>query len=306
MPDPQSPVDGMSAEVKTLQLRFDVPLRSTATMTRSARKIAFVTASTDHGMMIFNRFDQHLVREGLGYGMGYQLLETSSYDQSEVDLLVTLLDVRRRIYGDGVIAVDCGANIGVHTIEWARHMATWGVVVAFEAQERIYYALAGNIAINNCFNARAIHAAVTTKPGVMKMPSPNYCIASSFGSLELKYRDGVEFIGQHIDYSENKMITVQATCLDAFKFPRLDVLKIDIEGMELDALEGGQHCINQLRPIIVVESNKSDAEKLRDWLESRGYWILPVGINFLAVHTEDRCLPLIQPQKNPSIESKAW
>ena len=274
-------------------------------MTRSARKIAFVTASTDHGMMIFNRFDQHVVREGLGYGMGYQLLETSSYDQGEVDLLVTLLDVRRQIYGDGVVAVDCGANIGVHTIEWAKHMATWGVVVAFEAQERIYYALAGNIAINNCFNARAIHAAVTTKPGVMKIPSPNYCIASSFGSLELKYRDGAEFIGQHIDYSENKMIPVQATCLDAFEFPRLDVLKIDIEGMELEALEGGQHCINQLRPIIVVECIKSDAEKLRDWLESRGYWILPLGINYLAVHTEDRCLPLVQPQKSPSIEMKA-
>jgi len=274
-------------------------------MTRSARKIAFVTASTDHGMMIFNRFDQHVVREGLGYGMGYQLLETSSYDQGEVDLLVTLLDVRRQIYGDGVVAVDCGANIGVHTIEWAKHMATWGVVVAFEAQERIYYALAGNIAINNCFNARAIHAAVTTKPGVMKIPSPNYCIASSFGSLELKYRDGAEFIGQHIDYSENKMIPVQATCLDAFEFPRLDVLKIDIEGMELEALEGGQHCINQLRPIIVVECIKSDAEKLRDWLESRGYWILPLGINYLAVHTEDRCLPLVQPQTSPSIEMKA-
>lgn len=274
-------------------------------MTRSARKIAFVTASTDHGMMIFNRFDQNVVGEGLGYGMGYQLLETSSYDRGEVNLLVTLLDVRRRIYGDGIVAVDCGANIGVHTVEWARHMATWGVVVAFEAQERIYYALAGNIAINNCFNARAIHAAVTTKPGVMKIPSPNYCVASSFGSLELKYRDGVEFIGQHIDYSENKMTIVQATCLDAFEFPRLDVLKIDIEGMELDALEGGQRCINQHRPIIVVEHIKSDAEKLRDWLESRGYWILPVGINYLAVHTEDRCLPLVQPKKNPSIETKA-
>ena len=274
-------------------------------MTGSARKIAFVTASTDHGMMIFNRFDQHLVREGLGYGMGYQLLETSSYDQGEVDLLMTLLDVRRQIYGDGVVAVDCGANIGVHTIEWARHMAAWGVVVAFEAQERIYYALAGNIAINNCFNARAVHAAVTTKPGIMKIPSPNYCIASSFGSLELKYRDRAEFIGQHIDYSENKMITVQATCLDAFEFPRLDVLKIDIEGMELEALEGGQRCINQFRPIIVVEYIKSDAEKLRDWLVSRGYWILPLGINYLAVHTEDRCRPLVQPQKNPSNETKA-
>ena len=31
-----------------------------------------------------------------------------------------LLALRRRHFGDGVIAVDCGANIGVHTVEWAR------------------------------------------------------------------------------------------------------------------------------------------------------------------------------------------
>ncbi|MGA8320591.1 MAG: hypothetical protein WB774_07170 [Xanthobacteraceae bacterium] len=42
--------------------------------------------------------------------------------------------------------------------------------MAFEAQERIYYALAGNIAINNCFNARAINAAVSNRSG-SKFPS---------------------------------------------------------------------------------------------------------------------------------------
>ena len=88
--------------------------------------------------------------------------------------MLMVLDLRRKHYGDGVVAVDCGANLGVHTVEWAKHMTGWGVVLAIEAQERIYYALAGNIAINNCFNARAIHAAVSNRPGTMKMPKPNY------------------------------------------------------------------------------------------------------------------------------------
>ncbi len=100
--------------------------------------------------------------------------------------MLTVLDLRRKYHGDGVVAIDCGANLGVHTVEWAKHMSGWGVVLAFEAQERIYYALAGNIAINNCFNARAIHAAVTNRSGRMKMPKPNYLANSSFGSLELK------------------------------------------------------------------------------------------------------------------------
>ena len=76
-----------------------------------------------------------------------------------------ILALRRRHYGEGVLAIDCGANIGVHTIEWAKAMTGWGSVLAIEAQERIYYALAGNIAINNCFNAFAIHAAVSSESG---------------------------------------------------------------------------------------------------------------------------------------------
>jgi FkbM family methyltransferase len=82
-----------------------------------------------------------------------------------VDFAAGLLTLRRQYYGDGVVAIDCGANIGVFTLEWARAMTGWGSVIAVEAQERIYYALAGNIAINNCFNARAVLAAVADKPG---------------------------------------------------------------------------------------------------------------------------------------------
>src|SRR6476660_8329709 len=107
------------------------------------RKLAFVLASSNHGAMIVNRFDYHLGRDS-GYGVGFQLLETARFDAEEVELMLQLLDIRRRHRGDGIIAIDCGANIGVHTIEWATAMTGWGSVIAIEAQERIYYALAGN------------------------------------------------------------------------------------------------------------------------------------------------------------------
>src|SRR5215469_2693674 len=165
-------------------------------MPKPPRKIAFVTVATEHGTLIVNRFDQHIVDQTTGYGVGFQLLEASAYDAAEVDLTLKLLDLRRQHYGDGAIAVDCGANIGVFTVEWAKHMTGWGAVMAFEAQERIYYALAGNIAINNCFNARAINAAVSSRSGSMKIPQPNYLANASFGSLELKKMDRAEFIGQ--------------------------------------------------------------------------------------------------------------
>jgi FkbM family methyltransferase len=266
-------------------------------MPNPPRKIAFITAATDHGMMIVNRFDQHVVEQG-GYGVGFQLLERSSYDPDEVNVLLRLLDLRRQYYGDGVIAVDCGANIGVHTVEWAKHMTGWGVVLAIEAQERIYYALAGNLAINNCFNARAIHAAVTNQPGTMKIPVLNYSAPASFGSLELRKRDNTEAIGQPIDYAENRMIDVRTVNLDSFNFNRLDLVKMDVEGMELEALAGGDKAIDKHHPIVLVETVKTDKDRLRAWLEVRRYSVLESGMNFLAIHKDDKCLANVKITEN--------
>jgi len=257
-----------------------------------ARPLAFILASTDHGAMIVNRFDQHVLGDR-AYGVGYQLLSKASYDPEEVSLLLKLLDVRRKHYGDGVVAVDCGANLGVHTVEWAKHMTSWGVVLAFEAQERIYYALAGNLALNNCFNARAVNAAVSRQSGTMKIPQPNYLKNASFGSIELTKREGGEFVGQTIDYSEDKMIEIRMVHLDAFNLPRLDLLKIDVEGMELDVLDGASRCIDERRPILLVELVKTDANALRGWLENRGYSVYPSGLNYIAFHKDDKCLESI-------------
>src|SRR3984893_15738398 len=159
-------------------------------MRNPKRKIAFVLAASEHGTMIVNRLDYHVIDQRSGIGVGFQILEGGVFDPEEVDMALMLLGLRRRYFGDGVVALDCGANIGVHTVEWAKRMSGWGEVIAVEAQERLFYALAGNIAINNCFNARAVHAAVAAEVGTMNIPSPNYLRPGSFGSLELKRRGG--------------------------------------------------------------------------------------------------------------------
>jgi FkbM family methyltransferase len=252
------------------------------------RKLAFVLASSNHGTLIVNRFDYRMIDSQRGFGVGYQILETASFDPTEVKLVVDLLGLRRKHHGNGVVAIDCGANIGVHTIEWAIAMTGWGSVLSIEAQERIYYALAGNIAINNCFNAVAVHGAVSSESGILKIPNPNYFVPSSFGSLELRQREGNEFIGQPIDYENT--VTVRKLALDEFGLPRVDLIKIDIEGMELEALEGARQTIDQSRPIMLIEKIKADSGKLHEWLGAHGYKIIEVGINLLAIHQNDQTL----------------
>jgi FkbM family methyltransferase len=250
------------------------------------RPIAFVLASTNHGTMIVNRNDYRQAGSE-AFGVGYQLLNTSSFDPEEVDLALNLLTERRRLFGNGVVAIDCGANIGVHTIPWAHLMSTWGAVLAIEAQERIFYALAGNIAVNNCFNARAIWAAVGAGVGTIKVPSPNYLVPSSFGSLELRQSATNEFIGQPIDYSDRTTSDTRLISIDSLNLPRVDFIKIDIEGMEAEALEGAVNTIRQRKPQLLVERVKSDEAALTATLAREGYKVFEIGLNLLAIHESD-------------------
>ena len=274
-------------------------------MRNVGRKLAFVLAASNHGTMILNRFDYRMTGPAAGVGVGFQVLEAGAYDPVEVELALQLIEARRRFHGDGVVAIDCGANIGVHAVEWATAMTGWGSVVAIEAQERIYYALAGNIAINNCFNAIAMHAAVAAERGVMNIPVPDYFLPSSFGSLELKPRADTEFIGQPIDYSDGKTVAIEKITIDALSLPRVDLIKLDIEGMEMEALAGAQVTIERSRPIVLVESIKAGREPLRAHLAERGYKVADAGMNLLAIHKSDPVADELQVPELPAQSSAA-
>jgi len=255
-------------------------------MEKPARPQPFVLASTDHGPMILNHLDYRVDGERI-FGVGYELLRDGSFSQYEVGIAKALLDWRREKHGDGVVAIDCGANIGVMTVEWARHMAGWGEVLAIEAQERIYYALAGNICINNCFNARALHAVVGNIDGDIRIPQPDYTKPGSFGSLELKPREGREFIGQEVSYETQAMKRVIAFRLDSVELARVDLVKIDVEGMEEDVLAGAQETIKRTRPYLVVEHYKLGATSLEAVLASLGYRVWRDGMNLVCLPEDD-------------------
>ena len=251
------------------------------------RPIAFVLASTNHGMMITNRNDFHSTDRGT-YGVGFQLLTKASFDQNEVELAKALIGKRKQYFGDGVIAIDCGANIGVHTVEWCKFMHGWGYVFSFEAQEKIFYALAGNIAINNCFNVSAENIALGSEVGALDVPVPNYHLPGSFGSLELIEKTTNEFIGQKVNYKNTKR--TRMISLDSLELSRADFLKIDVEGMEEDVLSGARTLISDYKPIMLIEHIKSDKRSLNSFLENSGYKVFPIGINIMAVHKTDPTL----------------
>lgn len=258
--------------------------------------VAFCLVSSDHGPLIVNRFDYNHTFSGDFYGVGAQIMENGCYDPRDVQSLKDLLLCRRNHFGDGVVAIDGGANIGVHAVEWSRLMRGWGSVIAVEAQERVFYALAGNITLQNCFNARAIWAALGDENGELSFPEPDYRAQGSFGSFELRARVGTEFIGQAVDYAKPTSTARQIT-IDGLGLERLDLLKLDLEGMEMEALQGATETIQRCKPILFVETIKSDRELISAALRNEGYCVLPNGMNILAIHKDDKTLENVKTVK---------
>lgn len=219
--------------------------------------LPFVLAATDQGALICSRYDFRKTGENSGYGVGITLMTDGYYDRDEIAVLIHLLHTRRKAYGDGVVVVDCGANIGVHTTCFARVMQGWGAVLAIEAQERVFYALCGNLALGNFFNAQAIWAAVGETNGELMIPEPDYMRPCSLGSFSLRRPADGGDTGQAIDYDHPTRL-VRLLTVDSLRVHRCDLLKIDVEGMEPEVLRGARDTISGCRPAIFAETLKGD------------------------------------------------
>jgi hypothetical protein len=83
--------------------------------------------------------------------------------------------------------------------------------------------------------------------------------------------------------------------LDEFNLPRCDLIKIDVEGMDMEVLAGAARLIERNHPIMLIEKIKADASVLRMWLESRSYTVLEAGLNLLVIHSGDKVLADVMP-----------
>ena len=72
------------------------------------------------------------------------------------------------------------------------------------------------------------------------------------------------------------------------------MIKIDVEGMEIEVLEGAVETIRTAKPIILIETIKSNIDKINCFLSDLGYVTTPAGINILAIHKSDPVVALIK------------
>ncbi len=180
-------------------------------------------------------------------------------------------DIFRKLVHPNDVVIEVGANIGAHTVLFAKQAGPQGLVIAFEPQRTLFHILCANVALNNLFNVHAYLAAVGKEQGSLKVPPIDYSAEANFGGLPLG--DGDISAGE----------TVPLAALDFLTLPYLRLIKIDVEGMEADVLRGAQNLISKHRPFLYVENDRREKSKeLIGLIDSLGYdmwWHLPPLFN---------------------------
>jgi hypothetical protein len=67
-------------------------------------------------------------------------------------------------------------------------------------------------------------------------------------------------------------------------------LKIDVEGMELDVLQGADDTLTRHKPVLIVEAIKADRAQIESVLARLNYRTFPMGLNLLGIHVDDPTL----------------
>jgi FkbM family methyltransferase len=158
--------------------------------------------------------------------------------------------VYRRLLPRGGIALDIGANIGAHTLRMAQCVGPQGRVIAFEPTAYAIGKLRRNAALNPDLASRIEPEQIllSREDGVQPPPS-------LYSSWPLTGTD----IERHADHGGAFRETQGAraarldTYLTARAIERVNLIKLDVDGYEVDVLAGAEQTLRRLRPSLILE-----------------------------------------------------
>lgn len=224
-----------------------------------ASKVAFPykLVKCRHGLMLANTMDFYI---------GNGLIKYGEYSELEFVVLSQLIN------GSGAV-VEVGANIGAITLGLARRAAEFGqTVYAYEPQPFIFQNLNANLALNALANVRAYPLACGASNAELYFRAPDYMQENNFGSVSLRMEG---------DARDQRVACVT---LDAHLAQvQVALIKLDVEGFELEVLKGSQQLIQRCRPVIYFENDRVHlSESLICWVQAQGYrlwWHTPPLFN---------------------------
>lgn len=200
----------------------------------------YVQCKTRYGQMLVNDRDAFVGRSLMAYG---------EFSQGEAQLFTDLIR-------PGAVVVDVGANIGAHTLLFSRLVGPTGRVLAFEPQRLVFQLLCANVALNGIENVYCSQTAIGAEEGTVTLATADPNKEQNFGGLSLTA----------LAAEQGEKVAVRPLDADC------NFLKIDVEGMETEVLEGARTAIQRSRPFLYVENDRvENSPRLLQTIESLGY-----------------------------------
>jgi FkbM family methyltransferase len=173
----------------------------------------------------------------------------------------------------GMVVMDVGANEGLYSLFASSRIGPGGIVLAIEPSEREFIRLKKNIALNQMTNIRTFRCALYSERGLAELAVAEYEHA------------GQNTLGKIIPNPKVRMDSIQQVDLEIFDdlfekqaLNRLDFVKIDAEGAEMQVLLGAQKTIRHYLPLIQLEVSEqalkiqdSSRDGIFELLQSWGY-----------------------------------
>lgn len=178
-----------------------------------------------------------------GPHIGKCLERYGEYSEGEVTMM-------RQFVGPGSTCIDVGANIGDLTVPLSTSVGDTGRVYAFESHPEVFNILCANLALNGIRNTMPICAFVASSEDV---------------------DTGSAVWGEHAYVGERW--PPRFVALDSLEIERCDLVKVDVDGHELEVLESGEMLIERFRPVLYFENDiRACSERLLDFVMRRlGY-----------------------------------
>jgi FkbM family methyltransferase len=175
--------------------------------------------------------------------IGGQILNNQLFDEHVFEML-------RPYFTPDAVVLDLGSNLGQMAMEFSHYV---GQVHAFEAHPFIYDVMCRNFQENQRTNIVPHLGAVwDNNDRELFYPEPNFAQFTCWGSW------GINPLGEITDNG----VMVKSLTIDSLNLPRVDLVKIDIQGADLRAMQGMRATIQRCRPRIVFEYEPAFSESL--------------------------------------------
>lgn len=211
----------------------------------------------------------YTIRHGLASGMrrkgGLGFLPINSGETAETEFLQRLPLAGKTVY-------DVGAFEGLISLFFASRAKQ---VIAWEPNPRNYARATTNVKLNNLSNVQMLNRGISNAPGTIDLLYDPLMPGAGSGDLAIK-----DQIGGSVKSAQRISIPVSTIDNEIAQnsLPTPDLVKIDIEGMELQALQGMKSLLAERHPALYIEMHGAttedkieNAQAVTSYLENFGY-----------------------------------